>query len=512
MRHSKRNTLMKNRTWKFIDLSAALRVISLLLVLLPLASVHAQDVTISSSATVTASTSSVIVGDDFTNNGTYNAGNATLKVAGNWSNAGTFTASTSTVVFNGTGTQSISNTAGETFNNLTVDKSSGTLSLSNNAMVNSTLTFTNGLFFIGSNTLTLGTSASIGGTPSSSKMIVADGSGVVKKMYSGTGSFTFPIGDKTVTAEYSPYVVNFTSGAFSSAYVTARVVDAKHPNNSSTSHYLTRYWPIISSGITGFSCGIEGYYTGADVYGLENSMTCAKWNGSSWFDLATTPDAANNKIYGTVTSFGEFTAGEAAALPVELVSFTARLVKQNVELKWITATEINNYGFYVERNVISLNEGWEKIGFVDGHGTVNTPQSYSFINQLSSLDMMSKSISYRLKQIDRDGKFTYSNTIYVTLNRPQTFSLEQNYPNPFGAAILAGNHSTTISFSLAEKKHIRLKVYDIFMRDVVTLIDEERDAGSYSVTFNANDLPSGTYFYKLEAGTLTQIRKMNLMK
>ncbi len=137
-------------------------------------------------------------------------------------------------------------------------------------------------------------------------------------------------------------------------------------------------------------------------------------------------------------------------LPVELISFDGFNTNEGVLLEWQTATEVNNYGFDVERRSSSLIE-WDKIGFVQGHGTTNSPKNYEFTD--SEL-LNSESVDYRLKQIDNDGKFTYSKVITVDLSTitnlkdevVYAFALEQNYPNPF-------NPTTTIKFTVPTPPH-----------------------------------------------------------
>ena len=150
-----------------------------------------------------------------------------------------------------------------------IDNASG-VTLGASRTVNKTLTLTSGLLTLGSNNLTLGSSATIGGTPAASRMIVTNGSGELRKVFAGTGSFTFPIGDNTGSAEYSPVTLNFTSGSFAGgAYAGARVTNAKDPNNTSTTDYLVRYWTMSSSGISGFSYNATYQYVPADVVGTE---------------------------------------------------------------------------------------------------------------------------------------------------------------------------------------------------------------------------------------------------
>ena len=145
-------------------------------------------------------------------------------------------------------------------------------------------------------------------------------------------------------------------------------------------------------------------------------------------------------------------------LPVELTTFTAKLIGKNVKLFWQTSNEINNYGFEVERCALSAeSKAWEKIGFVNGNGNSNSPKDYSFTDDQNNLTGI---IKYRLKQIDNDGQFDYSDIITITLS-PNDFELFQNYPNPF-------NPSTKISWQTSISGWQTLKVFDILGNEIVT--------------------------------------------
>ncbi len=186
-------------------------------------------------------------------------------------------------------------------------------------------------------------------------------------------------------------------------------------------------------------------------------------------------------------------------IPVELSSFTAFAKNGNIELKWSTATELNNSGFELERSV--NDEGFEKIAFIPGFGTTTEPRSYSF----TDAGLQSGYYSYRLKQIDLDGTFEYSDEIQVEVTIPDVFSLEQNYPNPF-------NPSTKINFNLAVDSKVSLKVFDVLGEEVAILINSNLVAGSHNVDFSATNINSGVYFYKLQAGEFVETKKMVLMK
>jgi hypothetical protein len=191
-------------------------------------------------------------------------------------------------------------------------------------------------------------------------------------------------------------------------------------------------------------------------------------------------------------------------LPVELASFTAERAWNGVTLNWKTATETNNYGFEIQRSAVSPQQSgniWSKIGFVEGNGTTNAPKSYSFTDKA-----VAGKTSYRLKQIDRDGKFEYSQTVEVTAaTAPKEFALTQNYPNPF-------NPTTAIGYQLSANSFTTLKIYDAIGREVATLVNEVKEAGSYSAQFDGTKLSSGLYFYKLTTNQFSSIRKMLLLK
>jgi len=196
-------------------------------------------------------------------------------------------------------------------------------------------------------------------------------------------------------------------------------------------------------------------------------------------------------------------------IPVELISFTAEVLESAVEINWTTATEINNSGFEILRKAQNDND-WEKIRFVPGFGTTTEPKSYSFIDG----DVTTGIYKYRLKQIDFDGSFEYSNEIEVAVDfTPKEFLLYQNYPNPF-------NPTTKIKYTIpnvethrdASLQMVTLKVYDVLGNEVATLVNEEKQPGVYEVEFDASNLSSGIYFYQLKAGNFIDTKKMILMK
>ena len=186
-------------------------------------------------------------------------------------------------------------------------------------------------------------------------------------------------------------------------------------------------------------------------------------------------------------------------LPVELTTFSASVVNNNVELSWETATEVNNYGFSVERR--QENGEWSEVGFVEGHGNSNSPKHYTFIDN----EIGAGKYFYRLKQVDIDGSFEYSDAIEVDMDSPVKYELSQNFPNPF-------NPTTSIQFSLPETGKVKLAVYNVLGEQVAVLVNKNMEAGFHNARFDASKLNSGIYIYKLEVNNFTQIRKMMLVK
>ncbi len=193
-------------------------------------------------------------------------------------------------------------------------------------------------------------------------------------------------------------------------------------------------------------------------------------------------------------------------VPVELSSFTVAAANDNVMLNWKTASEINNRGFVIQRSKIELQEykrsDWREIGFVEGKGTTTEENYYSY----SDKSLEAGIYSYRLIQVDLDGTRTKAGEINVEVAPPvKSYSLAQNYPNPF-------NPSTKIEYSIPADGFVTLKVYNAAGEEVKRLISKNKAAGSYNVTFDASGLPSGIYFYRLQSGTYTSVKKMILLR
>ena len=201
-----------------------------------------------------------------------------------------------------------------TLTGLTVNNTGGGFTIAGGSLtVSSSLTLTNGLMNLGSNDLILGSALTVSGTPSATNMIVATGSGEVKKSIAAVpAQFTFPVGDNTGTAEYSPVNVTLSSGTLSSAWIGVKLSNAKHGSNSSATDYLNRSWTLTANGITSPVHTDTLKYVAADVVGTESSLVGGLYTGS-WTALGAV-DVTNHEIVATgLTTFGDITAGEAGA-------------------------------------------------------------------------------------------------------------------------------------------------------------------------------------------------------
>jgi Secretion system C-terminal sorting domain len=228
--------------------------------------------------------------------------------------------------------------------------------------------------------------------------------------------------------------------------------------------------------------------------GISFNTSINQWDVQDYY--YTTPFTDDQILYAPVIENSTLDL----PLPVELTIFTAKASGNEVQLNWETKTEVNNYGFDVEKRV---NEGeWNSIGFVEGNGNSNSPKEYSFIDK--ELFAGGSKFNYRLKQIDTDGSFSYSDEVEVEIV-PDEYELSQNYPNPF-------NPTTTIRFSLPKAAMVSIKIYDILGRFVTEIANADYEAGFHKVVFDASSYPSGVYLYRIESINFNSIKKMLLIK
>jgi len=242
--------------------------------------------------------------------------------------------------------------------------------------------------------------------------------------------------------------------------------------------------------------GTFGIAVGGNIATASGNLDTGDLNGDGAIDVAYCDGAS---------WFAKLMMNTPTTVPVEMTTFTGHQMNGKVLLNWSTATESNNVGWEIESRIQesgyrSQNSGWKKVGFVAGKGTTTEKQSYSF----SVSNLVGASADFHLKQMDSDGKISYSTILTVNLT-PVTFGLSQNYPNPF-------NPVTVINYQLASESDVRLVVYDLLGREVASLVNEKKAAGSYTVSFNATNISTGVYFYKLTAGNFSEIKKMTILK
>ena len=200
---------------------------------------------------------------------------------------------------------------------------------------------------------------------------------------------------------------------------------------------------------------------------------------------------------GVYEAFIDFT------IPVELSSFSAEVEKNSVHLNWTTATETNNHGFEIERKL--KNQEWITIAFVEGNGTTTERNNYSYVDDFSQMPYEG-TVLYRLKQIDYNGDYEYSEQIAANLTFiPSEYYVSQNFPNPF-------NPSTTIQYSLPVESNVSIKIYNSLGEMIVNLLSESKPAGSYEVIWNAQEFSSGVYYYSFEVTSVDGTQSHREMK
>ena len=284
------------------------------------------------------------------------------------------------------------------------------------------------------------------------------------------------------------------------------------PDNPVTSSASTVY----NDAMAGYDQGVaylysneaQGFSTGWHTWALANGavpdLQAAVTGSQGWFATGIVDRDFSTTYYINFDGWNETNPPYIVVdyfyiTPVELSSFTASTDNGTVNLNWSTATETNNKGFEIERK--SANGEFQKVGYVAGFGTTTEPKSYNFADN----KVEGGEYTYRLRQLDLNGSSSYSNLVEVEVTTPKVFSLEQNYPNPF-------NPTTLIQYSIPADQRVKLNVYNLLGQKVMTLVDGIQKSGQHEVNFNASGLASGIYFYKLEAGTQSSIKKMILMK
>lgn len=411
-------------------------------------------------------------------------GKGILKVAGGFTQtAGVLTESASSVgsslVFTGSNAQSpIFAAGGLTGNDLSIEinKPSNNVTLVNNISIPKDLILTSGNLILGSNNLTVNNLAT-GGKATSHVVTNSTGTLTIKAV-DGSGK-NFPVGIST--SSYDP--VNIVNADFKIDFSVSvkDVITAGVPSSYVT--VIPRQWEIVSTSASATLAFTPGT-------GSASSAQIGHYVGGAWvFTPSTTPSAPYTAAF---TSFSPFIIA-SQVLPVALVSFTGKKMGNVNVLNWQTASEKNNSHFDIERSNNGENN-WTKIGMVKGNGNSIVTQNYSFS------DNTPLSISYyRLKQIDFDGTFDYSNIVSV-IGKTGKFNIASVAPNPT-------NETSTILFESTKNENVSLTLTDVSGRIILTQ-NLSATEGVNTLNVNMSVLNNGLYIMSLRNSEQVLIQKL----
>jgi trimeric autotransporter adhesin len=313
----------------------------------------------------------------------------------------------------------------------------------------------------------------------------------------------------TISANSYYLIQEASGGAVGTALPLAPTVTDSIKMNSTTGKV------VLSNTTTAFAVQVPSGSSVIDFVGYGSTANAYEGTGFAYAPSNTSSirrkSNAGTNIYGNGNGYdGEDNSLDFYVetnlianppLPVEMTSFTAVAQKMSAQLKWNTATEVNNYGFEIERRQIA-ESNWQKVGFVAGAGTSNSAHAYTYADN----NLSAGKYAYRIKQIDNDGAFKFSNSTEVEISMPKELKLFGNYPNPF-------NPSTKVQFTVPENGNVRLSVYNVLGQEVMTLFDGAAEAGNlYETTFNASRMATGLYFSVLEYGGQRITHKMLMTK
>lgn len=451
-----------------------------------LVNIHAQTNLKLQSGTIIKVTSDidiVLKNTNFINNGIFNASNGTVHITGN-----------------GAATQSqIGGSSKTTFYNLTINKENNNAALGQNTTINNQLTFSSGKFIIGNYNLTMGNTATFSGQ-NKDRYIVTDGTGNLIRQVGNTW-VAFPIGNSTFNPARLKNVGTLDNF---SVRVRDNFLQNGTSGNAINSDVIPRTWLIEEETVGGSDVSMRliwrplhhnnnGFNT--------NNAAITHFTGGTWQDKNTGASVVDNSYNSdhryreatNITSFSPFGVRNSNNMPVELLYFYGERENNNVQLSWQTATEINNSHFEVEWSKDGFNfapnsssVSWQKIGEVQGAGTTMEPQFYGFLDDLNRIGFKDRHGShyYRLKQIDLDGQFEYTNIIQVTIEPLNNLTINI-YPNPATDYIIIDGI----------KKGETIQIFNVYGQEVMTFhqnISTQRT--------NISNLPSGSYFVKIGKG------------
>ena len=226
----------------------------------------------------------------------------------------------------------------------------------------------------------------------------------------------------------------------------------------------------------------------------EGSGSTAADSSDSHFDLT----LVNSPAWGGLKD---------GTLPVQATDFIAKADVGSIRLSWKTQSEVNIAGFNILRKdpgviMFTLIAGYANNGNLKGMGTSSSGRGYSYTDSKVNLG---STYQYKIQSVDVTGTTEDLTMLSVTVDAPKSYAVYQNYPNPF-------NPTTSISFDIPSRSVVSLKVFDLLGREVSTIVSGELQAGRYTRQWNATDISSGVYFYRLQAGAYSETKKLLLLK
>lgn len=442
--------------------------------------------------------------------GVFNAGNGLIhSVGGNWTNGGTFNYGTSTIQLQGPDA-AVQIVGASSFYNLVLNNPKGAAFTGTVTIVNGgSLSLVSGSISTGSASLVINNT-----NPNALLLDTNRISGTVTRAIAAVSTSTYRF------LGANGYVI--PNGTGNPTSITLTEHPGTNPPNLSptadTNAIAKRYITFTAVGQgAGFACTLRLPYLQNEVRQFEAFYALYGYGASGWANLgfSSRDSAANYVEQSGISGYSQFAfAEDGVPLPVQLSSFAASLLTHSsgVKLTWTTASETNDYGFFVEQSIGTLDDFEDLPGaFLPGHGTTTSGFSYSW-----TVDNLTPGIYYfRLRQVDLTGETHLSEPVRVevkiltAVGRDQaraTFALDQNYPNPF-------NPTTTVQFSVDKSAPTVLQVFNVLGQQVATLFTGEAQTGRlYTVVFDAGNMPNGTYFCRLTSGEHTTLRKMLLLK
>ena len=433
---------------------------------------------------------------------TFTLGTSTLSLTGNWRSSGTFIAESGTVIFDGAnGSQTITNSSGETFYNLTVNKDADDVKLANNIEVTGTLTCTSGDLDLNGNILNLT------GTLSETEGNTVKGE---------TGYITCS-SDLNAPSSENPHGIGIEITG-SATLGTTTIIRGHTAQSGSGNYGIERYFDINPTNNSSLDASLLFYYDESELNSADESslMPFQSDNvGDTWLAIpSSSVNTDNNTIsFSGITTLSRFTLSSSdQSLPMELSSFSVRAVNRSVLVEWTTESETDNKGFIVERS--DDDDNWIQISSylnnsdLAGQGITSIKTTYKFTDTGIVAGM---TYYYRLVDVSTTGEKDIHESLSITLDAlPKLTKMDAAYPNPF-------NPTTHINYQLAQDNVVNISVYDMLGSKVKTLYSGKQFAGSYNVYWNATNeagikVPTGLYLINMSSGNIHKMQKVLLMK